>query len=268
MFTNFLLQILRQLLLLLPIFFCSCSVDKSFIFFPNQKIDATPADINLPFEDLYLTTKDNVTINAWFVPHPQAKATLLWFHGNGGNLSNRIDQLQMFHALLPVNILMIDYREYGRSRGKVSEEGTYQDAEAAYDYLIKQKTPGKIISYGQSLGSAVALELALRRPVNALIVEAPFASISKMAKVRYGWLPLDWLITTRYDNLSKIGKAPVPVMIMHSNHDEIIPYEHGKQLFDVANEPKQFYTIHGKHHNDTYTDAGYIQNIKLFLGID
>lgn len=254
-------------------------MDKGFIFFPDARVEATPENIGLPFEDLYLKTADGVQINAWFIPHPSATTTLLWFHGNGGNLGDRVDQLRMFHATLPAHILMLDYREYGRSQGEVSEEGTYRDAETVYDYLharrggttgptrMTSSDPGRIIAYGQSLGAAVALELALRRPIDALILEAPFLSIREMANVHYGWLPLGRLITTEYDNIGKIGKVHIPVLILHGDQDETVPYEHGQRLFTVANPPKQFYTIRNSGHNDTYRVGGasYFETLDVFL---
>ncbi len=255
------------LLFVLLLILSGCNVDKGFIFFPDHQITTTPKDIGLPFEDLYLTTADNVRINAWFVPHPNAHATLLWLHGNGGNLSNRVDQLQKFHAQFPVHILMIDYREYGRSEGSVSEEGTYRDAQAAYDYLATKPNRGTIIVYGQSLGAAVAVETALTRPAHALILEAPFLSIREMAKVHYGWLPVSGLITTRYDNIAKIGKVRVPLLLLHGDRDETVPYAHGQGLFSAAVAPKQFYTIQNAGHNDTYEvgGAGYFKAIAQFI---
>ncbi len=244
-----------------------CRVDKSFIFFPEKEIEATPASLSLVFEDLYLKTRDGVLINAWFIPHPSAQTTLLWFHGNGGNISGRLDQLKRFHATLPAHILMVDYREYGRSGGVVSEEGTYRDAEAAYDYLHARPHSGKIIVYGQSLGAAVAVELTLRRPADALILEAPFLSIREMAKVHYGWLPVGGLITTKYDNIGKIGKVRIPLLILHGDQDETCPYEHGQRLFAAANTPKQFYTIRGSYHNNTYEVGGaaYFETLAEFV---
>jgi len=244
-------------------------VDKAFIFFPDRTIDVTPKDSGLSFQDIYLKTKDNVRINAWFIPHPRALATLIWFHGNGGNLSGRVDQIKAFHTALPIHILIVDYRGYGRSEGEASEEGTYLDADAAYDYLLTQTHRGKIIVYGQSLGAAVATELALRHDnLDGLILEAPFLSIKEMAKVHYGWLPVGGLITTAYDNISKIGRVRIPVLILHGDHDETVPYAHGQRLFSAANRPKQFYTVKNGHHNDLYDVGGiaYMSTIADFLG--
>ncbi len=248
---------LFKLLTLWVIFILSgCRVDKSFIFFPDREIRATPANAGLSYEDLTLTTKDHVRINAWYVPHQEAKTTLLWLHGNGGNLSDRVRQIKRFHDRLQVNILMVDYREYGKSEGEASEEGTYLDAEAAFDYIAAFKNRGKVFVYGQSLGCAVAIELTLRRHANGLILEAPFLSVREMAKVHYGWLPVGGLITTEYNNAGKIGTVHVPLLILHGDQDETVPYTHGQRLFALANDKKQFYTIKGAGHNDIDLTGG------------
>ena len=245
-------------------------MEGSFIFFPEKLLEITPKEVGLSFEDLYLPTADGVRINAWYVPYPDAKVALLWFHGNAGNLGHRVEQLRYLHREVRINVLMIDYREYGRSEGQVSEEGTYQDALAAYDYLAKRPDldPTRIVSYGQSLGAAVAVELAIQRELYGLILEAPFTSIQAMAKVHYPWFPIGSLLSIRYDSLSKISKVSVPLLILHGDRDEIVPYEHGKKLYDAANAPKQFYTIQGAGHNDTYIvgGEGYFRVMGDFIG--
>jgi fermentation-respiration switch protein FrsA (DUF1100 family) len=244
-------------------------MEKSFIFFPEKEIVETPADAGLAFEDLYLNTSDGVKINGWFVPSSGARTTLLWFHGNAGNIGHRVDPLRRLHDALSVNILMIDYREYGKSEGKVSEEGTYRDAIAAYDYLLTRSDvdPGRIILFGQSLGAAVAVELALKRKAAGLILEAPFTSIAAMAKATLPWLPIGGLISTRYDNLSKITRINLPLLILQGDRDEVVPYAQGRRLFEAAREPKTFYTITGAGHNDTYLVGGepYDQALLRFI---
>lgn len=246
-----------------------CPMEKSLIFFPERTIFLTPADVGLAFEDLYITTSDGVRINGWFVPSGSARTTLLWFHGNGGNLSHRVDQLRWMHRELQAHILMIDYREYGRSDGSVSEEGTYLDALASYDYLLTRTDidPARIVAYGQSLGAGVAVELAAHRKVIGLILEAPFTSVREMARFHYPWLPIGGLLSTRYDSLSKIGRLEVPLLVLHGNRDEIVPYAQGQKMFEAAREPKTFYTIQGAGHNDTYEvgGKGYFKAIARFL---
>ncbi|HET6371185.1 MAG TPA: alpha/beta hydrolase, partial [Nitrospiria bacterium] len=216
------------------------------------------ADVGLAFEDVYLNTSDGVKINGWFVPSSGARTTLLWFHGNAGNIGHRVEPLHRMHDALNANILMIDYREYGKSEGKVSEEGTYRDAIAAYDYLLTRSDvdPEHIVLFGQSLGAGVAVELALKRKAAGLILEAPFTSIAAMAKAALPWLPIGGLISTRYDNLSKIARINVPLLILQGDRDEVVPYAQGRKLFEAAKEPKTFYTIAGAGHNDTYLVGG------------
>ena len=244
---------------------------KDFIFFPEPLISATPKSAGLAFEDVYVATSDGVRINGWHVPAEGATVTLLWFHGNAGNLSDRVHQLRQLHDRLRVNIFMIDYREYGRSDGEVTEAGTYLDAEAALAYLRGRPdaSGNKIVYYGQSLGSAVAVELARRTPPDGLILEAPFLSVREMAKGVVPLLPIGALISTRYDSLSKIGSIRVPLLILHGDQDEVVPYAHGRRLFAAANEPKRFYTIAGAHHNDTYVAGGetYFAALREFLAV-
>jgi fermentation-respiration switch protein FrsA (DUF1100 family) len=230
---------------------------------------ATPTSVGLSFEDLYISTSDGIRINGWYVPFPDAKVTLLWFHGNAGNLTHRVDQLRDLHHELGVNVLMMDYREYGRSEGEVTEEGTYQDALAAYDYLVNRPglDPLRIVVYGQSLGAAVAVDLAVNRRVHGLVLEAPFASIRAMAAFHYPWIPFGKFLSTRYDSLGKIGKVDIPLLILHGDQDEIVPYGQGKNLYEAANSPKQFYTISGAGHNDVYIVGGarYFRVVRDFI---
>ncbi|HLG22461.1 MAG TPA: alpha/beta hydrolase [Candidatus Manganitrophaceae bacterium] len=260
----------RRLLLLSSLFLLSgCRMEKSFIFFPEKEIVATPSDAGLSFEDLTITASDGVKINGWWIPFPASRTTLLWFHGNAGNLSGRVDSLSRLHRKVQVNILMIDYREYGRSEGTVSELGTYLDALAAYDTLLARNDidPQKIVAFGQSLGAAVATELALRRDLQGLILEAPFASIREMARVVFPYLPIGRFLSTRYDILSKIGKIKTPLLVLHGDQDEIIPYSQGRRVFEAAPEPKTFYTIPGARHNDTSIVGGkeYYETIARFI---
>ncbi|HTP41202.1 MAG TPA: alpha/beta hydrolase [Nitrospiria bacterium] len=246
---------------------------KDFIFFPEPLISTTPKSAGLAFDDVYVMTSDGVRINGWYVPAPPtadgSTVTLLWFHGNAGNLSDRVHQLRQLHDRLGVDIFMIDYREYGRSEGEVSEAGTYLDAEAALASV--RGRPGgstrRIVYYGQSLGSAVAVELARRSPPDGLILEAPFLSIQAMAKAVVPLLPVGALVSTKYDSLSKIGAIHVPLLILHGDQDEVVPYAQGRRLFAAANEPKRFFTIVGAHHNDTYVTGGsaYFDALRTFL---
>jgi hypothetical protein len=242
---------------------------KGMIFFPEPLISITPKDAGLVFEDVYFTAADGVRLNGWYVPASGAPVTLLWFHGNAGNLSDRVDQLRLLHDRLLADIFMIDYREYGRSEGEVTEQGTYLDAEGALAYLHgrPELRDRAIVYYGQSLGAGVAVELARHAPPAGLILEAPFLSVREMAKTVVPYLPIGALISTKYDSLSMIGAIRAPLLILHGDRDDIVPYEQGRRLFAAANEPKRFYTIAGAHHNDTYVvgGAGYMDALREFL---
>jgi hypothetical protein len=190
--------------------------------------------------------------------HPGAKTTLLWFHGNAGNISHRAGGLKPLRDKLDANVFMIDYRGYGRSDGAVSEKGTYEDADAAFDYLTRRSDidPKRIVLFGQSLGSAVAADLAGRRDCLAVILEAPFASIPAMAKAIYPWLPAGALIKTRYDVIEKAKKIRAPLLVVHGDRDEIVPFEQGRRVFDAATGPKEFHALNGARHNDTFEAGG------------
>jgi len=239
------------------LFLTGCRVDKEFIYFPDRAIEATPASVGLAFEDVYFETSDGVRLNGWFVPGPGPEV-MIWFHGNGGNISHRVHNLRRFHDELGVSVFIFDYREYGRSGGSVSEEGTYRDAEAALIYVRSRtgQPAAGIIYFGRSLGAAIAVELALKAPPRALILESPMTSIREMARQVMPYLPVGFLIKTEYDSLSKIGKIYLPLFILHGDRDDVVPFGQGRRLFEAANRPKEFYTIHGASHNDTYVVGG------------
>lgn len=233
-------------------------MEERFIFFPNSVIDQTPRDIGLAFEDIVFTAADGVRLNGWLVPYASARTTLLWFHGNAGNISHRLENLRLLHDKVNINIFIIDYRGYGRSEGTVSEEGTYKDAEAALRHLRAREDidPKDIVLFGQSLGAAVAVELASREDCLALILEAPFASIRDMARVAFPLLPIGPLLRTRYDVVEKIKRVKTPLLVLHGDQDEVVPFAQGKKVFAAAPSPKEFYTIRGAHHNDTFILGG------------
>jgi uncharacterized protein len=246
-----------------------CDVEEKFIFFPAAEISKTPRNYGLSFEDVYFKTEDGVTLNGWFVAYPGASTTLLWFHGNGGNIGHRSEHLKLLHDKLKIHIFIFDYRGYGKSAGKPSEEGSYKDGVAALAYLRSRKDveSQRIVLFGQSLGAAVATEIAVREPLLALILEAPFTSIRDMARIAAPWLPIGALLRIKYDNLEKIKKVQAPILVLHGDFDDIVPFDQGKRLFAAAPEPKEFYTIQGAHHNDTYIvgGEGYFKALKDFI---
>lgn len=251
-------------------------MDRRFIFFPDPDLIATPETYGLPFEDVTLTTGDGVAVHGWFIPAPSPQTdagrppfTFLMLHGNAGNISGRIDWAKRFRDRLGVNVFLLDYRGYGRSEGEPSERGTYLDGEAAMDALeARPDVDGdRLILAGHSLGAAVALELALRRPPAGLVLESPFTSVSDMAKQVIPFLPLGLFLSTRYENLGKISRLRCPLLVMHGEEDEVIPFEQGVRLFEAAPQPKTFFRIRHAGHNDTYLAGGeaYIQAYVRFL---
>ncbi len=232
-------------------------LDRQFIFFPEKELIATPADIGLEFEDVDFSASDGTRLHGWFVPGG-GDVTLLWFHGNAGNISHRLDNIAALHKRIGLNIFIFDYRGYGRSEGSVSEKGTYLDADAALQHLRSRDDidESKVVFFGRSLGCAVAVELATRHQPYALIIESPFTSIQGIARRHYPFLPLGFLFTTRYDSLSKVSQVNAPIMVLHGDRDQTVPMEEGRKLFEAANEPKRFYTIQDADHNDTYVVGG------------
>lgn len=222
------------------------------IFFPHREIEATPALISLDYEELTLTTSDGIAINAWWIPHPAARASVLFLHGNAGNISHRLDSVQIFHDL-GLSVLIIDYRGYGKSTGKPSEQGSYLDAEAAWHYLIEDKKidQDKIIIFGRSLGGAVASWLAEKYTPAGLIMESSFTSIADIGRYYYPYLPTSLLARIKYASIDRIQNIKSPILIIHSKEDEIIPYSHAEQLFTEAvkekTTQKTFMDINGSH---------------------
>lgn len=239
---------------------------ESMVYYPDRTITATPGDIGLQFEEVTLLTKDGINISAWYVPAVKERGVLLFCHGNAGNISDRLDSIRIFHAL-DLSVLIFDYRGYGKSAGSPSEEGTYLDAEAAWDYLVtvKDVRPEKIVLFGRSLGSAVAAELALRRQAAALIIESGFTSVPDLGKQLFPYLPVRLMSRFHYATGEKVRTIGIPKLFIHSSQDEIIPFEHGKKIFDNASTPKEFLQINGGH-NEGFLLSGshYINGLKSF----
>ena len=238
------------------------------IYFPDKEIAVTPEAVGLPFEDVEFETADGLTLRGWFVPVNASDRALLFFHGNAGNISHRLESLLTFHRL-GLNTLIFDYRGYGGSEGKPSEEGTYKDAEAAWEYLTKVRgiEPHNVVLFGRSLGGAVATWLAARVNCAALIVESTFTSVPDLAAKTYPIFPVRLLARFRYDSKERIAEAHCPVLIVHSPDDELIPFEHGRVLFEAASSPKTFLEIRGGH-NEGFIVSGedYDRGLGDFIG--
>lgn len=233
--------------------------ERKLIYFPQRAHDVRPGDLGLAFEDLALTAEDGVRVHGWYLPPPgEPRWTVLLAHGNGGNISHRLDRTLFLQSKLGAAVLLFDYRGYGKSEGSPDEEGTYRDARAAHRWLVEDKrvAADSLVLFGESLGSAVALDLALSRPCRALVLESPFASIPAMARAVYPFLPLWPLVRTRYDNEAKVPRLAVPLLVLHGDRDEVVPLAQGRRVFEAAPEPKRFFTIPGAGHNDTYIVGG------------
>jgi fermentation-respiration switch protein FrsA (DUF1100 family) len=227
--------------------------------FPSRDVDTTPHQVGLNFESVELMTADRIKLHGWYIPHEAPRATVLFFHGNAGNISHRLDSLIFFNSL-DLAVLIIDYRGYGNSKGRPSEKGLYRDAQAAWRYLTEtKKTPGhRIILFGRSLGGAIASYLATEYAVMGIVLESSFTSVPDMAAELYPWLPARWLARYRYNTLERIADIHCPVMILHSPNDEIIPFEQGRLLFQRANEPKVFFELSGDH------NSGFLQALDRY----
>ncbi len=220
------------------------------LYRPAREVSLTPADVSLTYEDVMFTSADGVALTGWYLPAKNARFTLLFCHGNGGNIMHRLDSLALFHSL-GLNCLIFDYRGYGGSAGRPTEAGTYLDAQAAYDWLIREKCvpPEQIILFGRSLGGSIAAHLAGRVQSRALVVESAFTSYPDIGAKFYPYLPVRLFARFRYSTLAYLERIHCPVMLIHSKDDELVSIEFGRRLFEVAHEPKQFVEICGGHND-------------------
>jgi len=231
--------------------------EKGTVFFPDPDLIGTPADVHLDYKAVWFTTADGVRLHGWWVPQPGCP-TILWFHGNGGNISHRLENLALLWHQVQVQIFIFDYREYGLSQGEITRAGTFLDAVAAYQCVTTEFNIAAtdLILFGRSLGSALALDQAVKNPARALILESAFTSSRDMmalyAPFLGSWQPQG----PAYDNLTLIPHLKVPVLIIHGERDEVIPVAMGRRLYAAAPEPKDLYIIPKAHHNDTYDIGG------------
>jgi fermentation-respiration switch protein FrsA (DUF1100 family) len=214
--------------------------------------------------EVWLTTRDGVKLNAWWIAPPNSRLATVFFHGNGGNLTHRVDNMRAIGAAGSA-LLILDYRGYGKNEGTPSESGLYSDADAAYQWLIGQGYAAKqIVIHGESLGTAVAVDLASRQPCAGVVLEAPFSSAAQVAA---SVLPLIGPLVMRdFDSKAKVGRIRAPMLFMQGDRDEVIPYKLGRALYDAAPEPKSFWTIDGAGHNNLLEVAGdrYREHLEVF----
>jgi fermentation-respiration switch protein FrsA (DUF1100 family) len=244
--------------------------EEKFIYFPSKhpKGNWQPETYGLNAEDCFFSTSGGLKLHGWLFRVGKPKATLLWCHGNAGNITHRLDNIS---KLLPlgINIFIFDYRGYGKSEGSPSEKGIYNDAIAAYDYLTHEQgvNSSSIIIFGRSLGAIVATHLAANRLCRGLIVESGFSSSRDMAKELFPFLPLHFFLRSKFDAMSMISRIHIPLLFIHGTNDNTVPINLGRKLFERANEPKSFYEILGADHNDTYIVGGdvYFKRLNEFI---
>lgn len=238
-----------------------------FVYFPIRTLSTNPSSIGLRFEDVYFETEDGVTLHGWFIPHDGARGVILFCHGNAGNISHRLDSIRVFHRL-GLDVFIFDYRGYGQSEGKPTERGTYEDAEAAWRYLIEehQVIPSEVVVFGRSIGGAVGAWLAQNHKPRLLILESTFTSLRDVAATLYPFFPVKRLLRFEYNTAEYLGGVNCPVLIIHSRNDEIMPFSQGQQLFEVAREPKTFLEISGTH-NEGFITSGrhYEEGLDAFI---
>ena len=230
-----------------------------YVYFPERVLLTDPGSLRLDFQNVSFETTDGVELSGWFIPSEGARGVILFCHGNAGNISHRLESIQIFHRL-GLDIFIFDYRGYGQSEGKPTEQGTYKDAEAAWWYLIEERqvNPNEVIVFGRSLGGAVAAWLAQSHTPGVLILESTFTSLPDIAATLYPYLPVRLLLRFEYNTVEHLGRVNCPVLVVHGRDDEIMPFSHGWRLFETAKEPKKFLEITGTH------NAGFITSGKRY----
>jgi len=238
-------------------------------YHPSRSFHLTGEELGRPREDVYFETGDGIRLNAWYFPAatlaPHRDLAVIVCHGNGGNISHR---LGLYDMLLQagVSVFAFDYRGYGRSEGRPNEAGTYRDAQAAFDWLGKKGFAGSnVVVYGESLGGGIASELALREPVGGLILQSTFTSVTDLGAELFPFLPVRTLGSIRYDTRSKLPRIHVPVLLLHSRSDTLIPFHHAKQNFTAANDPKWLVEITGDHNDGIEDAASFATALETYL---
>lgn len=234
---------------------------------PSRALTASPRMVGLNHEEVYFRAADGIRLHGWYLPSDPQRAVVLFCHGNAGNISHRLDLLRIFSDL-GLSVFIFDYRGYGRSEGRPSEQGTYRDGEAAWRYLTEEQgiTEKDIVVFGHSLGAAIGAHVAAQYRPAALVMQSAFTSVPELAAGLYPLLPARWLSRFRYDNRHLLGNVDSPVLVIHSREDEIIPYAHGERLFAVAGEPKQFLELRGGHNDGIFVSGAlYTNGLRDFL---
>lgn len=241
-------------------------LERRLIFYPMKSVVSTPKDIGLSYEDITFETADSKKLHGWFIRRDGATCTVLFFHGNAGNIGHRLDKIRILHDL-GAQIFIFDYRGYGRSGGTPAEKGMHADTRAAYRHLTEElRIPGgEVVAYGESIGGAFAVRLGATEKLGAVITENAFTSIPDMARRAFGF-PVGFLLATKLDSISRIQNVRCPKLIIHAEDDEIVPFSYGVALYEKAVPPKQFLKIRGTH-NGAFLESlpAYKQGLSDFL---
>ena len=246
------------------------SLERRLLFVPERSFRGTPEHVGLAFEDIFPVTSDGVKLHGWHMPGESTKVVWLIFHGNGGNISVRLDQYAVIHQRYGASVVAIDYRGYGLSEGEPSETGLYADALAAYE-LVRELHPGKkIVVFGRSMGGAVAAQLATVTSSAALILEATLSSILDVTREQLPWtryLPMRLLLRSRFDTAGYVSKSSVPKLIFHGDSDRTVPHTSSERVFAAARPPKKLHLISGGDHDglDLVDPEGYHGILREFL---
>jgi fermentation-respiration switch protein FrsA (DUF1100 family) len=230
-----------------------------FVYSPTKWAPYTPADIGLAYDKVTLRTSDRLLLSGWYIPAHNAEVTILFCHGKGGSISYYMDTINLLNEL-GFNVFIFDYRGFGNSEGKTTEQGTYLDARAAYEWLVHDKglQPGDIIIFGRSLGGSIAAQLASNVAAKGLIIESSFTSFVDLGVKCYPYMPVRLFARFSYNTGEYLKKVKYPVLIVHSRDDEIVPFEFGLRLYEgFANEPRDFLEIYGCH-NDGFLHSSEI----------
>lgn len=264
-------MLLMPLIIIVGVYAIICAYlyffQNRLLFYPTREIAVTPDQSGMAYTDQYFELTNGDKIHGWFIPGDTAKPTVLFLHGNGGNIGYRIEHLQFLHSL-GVSTLIIDYRGYGRSTGAPTEQHLYEDAEIAYRWLIESRgiPADRIFLFGESIGGAVAVDLATRSACAGLIIESSFTSLREIARHAFPFAPTGLLLRSDFNSIDKLPKISCPILVSHSPQDDIIPYQFGQSLFEAAKPPKRFVQLSGGHNDRGYlADPAYVEAVSSFL---
>jgi len=242
-------------------------LERNFIFFPAKPLMYSPEQLGMNFEDVFFSTSDGVRLNAWIIKASDDAPMVLWFHGNAGNIADRLENARLL-VDRGLSLFMVDYRGYGKSEGAPSEKGIYADGQGAYDCLIGRGVkPENLIVFGRSLGSSVAVYVASNNECAGVILESAFTNMADMARVHFPIIPGMGSFKHKFNSTGRIGSISAPILFTHGDEDELVPYDLGRRLYEAAGTKKIFYTIRGAHHNDTYLVGGgeYFDRFESFI---